>query len=49
MGKDELETTIAILSAVLAAVVLPPAAAVPVLTFLVGLLVGWGKGPLRKG
>jgi hypothetical protein len=38
MPRFDLDQLLALLSVLLAAVVLPPAAAVPVLTFVVGLL-----------
>jgi hypothetical protein len=43
MERRELDSLLATASVILAAVVLPPAAAVPVLTFVIGLFVGWHR------
>lgn len=41
MERPQIDTLLAVASVILAAVALPPPAAVPVLTFVVGLFVGW--------
>jgi hypothetical protein len=41
MERREIDTLLAVVAVILATVALPPPAAVPVLTFVVGLFVGW--------